>query len=113
MLNLLKNLLIVALVVMSALWAWDKFGVLLFKKTGGLTPESNLAEWNKGNATERELVVRTVLVEPARVSRLTDCITIMATVSESEKMVVRDAIPLCMTGTFAADQIRVLIKSEQ
>ncbi|MDR0448958.1 MAG: hypothetical protein LBG89_00650 [Rickettsiales bacterium] len=112
MMNMIKNVIIAALVVMSALWAWDKFGSLLLKKTGRLTPDSNLAEWNVSNATERELIVRNIMAEPARVARITDCITIMATISESQKLSVKESVPLCISGTFAADHLRTMMKSE-
>ncbi|MCL2629495.1 MAG: hypothetical protein FWD33_02280 [Alphaproteobacteria bacterium] len=109
MLNLLKKVLIAALVVIAVIWAWEKFGYLLFQKTGGLTPESSLAEWNNSGATEREMIVRAILSEPARVSKVADCITIMARVSESRKMNVRDAVPLCISGQTAADHLRVFL----
>ncbi|MDR2685861.1 MAG: hypothetical protein LBB23_03775 [Rickettsiales bacterium] len=109
MLNTIKNIFILVLLGISCLWAWEKFGYLIFKKTGGLTPDSTLADWNRAGATERESSVRAVLSEPARVSRLTDCITIMATVSESARMTVRDAVPVCMGGTAAASAFRGLI----
>lgn len=106
MMKILKTILILALVVMSALWAWGKFGSLLSERAGGLTADASLSEWNNASGVERDMVVRAILAEPARISRLADCVTIMATISESQTMTIRDAVPLCISGTSAMNAIR-------
>jgi hypothetical protein len=98
MMKIIKGAIVFALFVMSCLWAYDKFGAQLFEKAGGITADSNLAAWNNASAVERDAAVRGALSDPQRISKIADCITIMATVSESQSMTIREVVPFCQAG---------------